>query len=61
MHDLTILYRDSEQREQTRQHAVPDLLPATIDGVVTLYEGLTSIVLVRVSHRGETLYQAERG
>lgn len=60
MHDLTIVYRDPQQREQTRQHAVPDLSPATIEGVVTLYEGLTSIVLLRVSHAGETLYPTKQ-
>ena len=55
MHDLTIVYRDRQQREQTRQHTVPDLSPATIEQTVDLYEGQIGTVL-RVSYENETLY-----
>ena len=56
MHDLTVIYRDRQQHEQTRQHTVPNLLTDTIDQMVDLFEGQIGTV-VRVSYEGRILYQ----
>ena len=56
MHDLTIVYRDPQQHEQTRQHVLPNLATATIEQMVDLYEGQIGTVL-RVTYEGRILYQ----